>query len=194
MKKLLLALALVLVTHGLMAQEAFTGEIRMIAGNYAPRNWNFCEGQLLPIAQHQALYSLLGTTYGGDGRTTFALPDLRGRVPVHAGQGPGLSRRTLGERNGTEINTLTINNLPTHNHQATVTNPVYADEATSDDPTGQYHAVSGENMYSNTTNAEGGTQTVTVENAGNGQGINNMQPYLGVNFIICLDGVYPPRN
>ena len=96
--------------------EPFVGEIRMFAGNFAPRGFAFCDGQLLAISQNDALFALLGTTYGGDGRTTFALPDLRGRVPVHAGSGPGLTRRTLGQRAGSEQETLTLSQIPAHNH------------------------------------------------------------------------------
>lgn len=101
--------------------EPFLGQITMFAGNFAPRSWAFCNGQLLSIAQNQALFSILGTTYGGDGRTTFALPDLRGRAAMHAGTGPGLSTRKLGQRFGTETNTMTINTMPQHNHLATMT-------------------------------------------------------------------------
>ncbi|WP_430974469.1 tail fiber protein, partial [Sunxiuqinia rutila] len=100
--------------------EPFVAQISMFGGNFAPRNWAFCDGQLLAISSHTALFSLLGTTYGGDGRTTFALPDLRGRTPVHAGNGPGLSPRALGSKFGSEQTTLTTNNLPSHNHTVTV--------------------------------------------------------------------------
>src|SRR5437867_1864890 len=99
-----------------MALEPFYGEIRMFAGNFAPRNWAFCQGQILPIAQNTALFSLLGTTYGGNGSTTFALPDLRGRVPIHQGQGTGLSSYTMGQNGGTESETLTVNQMPAHKH------------------------------------------------------------------------------
>jgi len=176
------------------AQEAFIGEIKMFAGNFAPRGWALCDGQLLAIAQNQALFSILGTTYGGDGRTTFALPDLRGRVAIHPGNGPGLSSYNLGQKGGSETTTLTVNNLPPHNHSVSVSNPVNDDEATSDDPTGKYPAVSGENMYTETTNAEGAVPNVTVSNTGGGQSFNKIPPYATVNYIICLQGIFPSRN
>lgn len=193
MKKTLLTLML-FVSILTSAQEAFIGEIKMFAGNFAPRGWALCDGQLLAIAQNQALFSILGTTYGGDGRTTFALPDLRGRVAVHPGNGPGLSPYRLGQKGGSETTTLTVNNLPPHNHSVSVSNPVNDDEATSDDPTGNYPAVSGENMYTETTNAEGAVPNVTVDNTGGGQAFNNISPYATVNYIICLQGIFPSRN
>lgn len=195
MKKTLLAAMLLVASVSMRAQqEGMLGEIRMFAGNYAPSGWAFCDGQLLAIAQNQALFSILGTTYGGDGRTTFGLPDLRGRVAIHPGNGPGLSSYSLGEKGGVETVTLTVNNLPAHSHTATVTNPVNDDEATSDDPTGKYPAVSGENMYHESSNAEGAVPNVTVNNTGGGQAFDKRQPFATVHYIICIEGVFPSRN
>ncbi|MCW3786698.1 phage tail protein [Plebeiibacterium sediminum] len=194
MKKLLLLFSISLLTSGIFAQEAMIGEIRMFAGNFAPRGWALCDGQLLSISQNTALFSILGTTYGGDGRTTFALPDLRGRVPMHAGSGTNLTSRSLGQKTGSETNTLNITQIPSHTHSVTVTNPVYDDEANSDDPTGRYPAVSGENMYSDETNTNGATPEITIGNAGGSQPVNNMQPSLTINFIIATSGVFPSRN
>ncbi len=194
MKRIIILFVIVLVTGITYAQEQMLGEIKMFAGTYAPRGWAFCDGQLLSISQHEALFSILGTTYGGDGRTTFALPDLRGRVPMHEGSGPGLTSRRLGHKGGAEYNVLTVNNLPSHNHSASVTNPVYDDEANSDDPTGKYPAVSGENMYSDKKTTEGASQQVTVGYSGNSAPIGNVQPYTTINFIIALTGYFPSRN
>ncbi len=194
MKKTFTLFAFILLSCGAFAQEAFIGEVRIFAGNYAPRGWALCDGQLLSISQNTALFSLLGTYYGGDGTTTFALPDLRGRVVVHPGNGPGLSNRQIGEKGGSETNTLTLNQIPAHSHTATATNPVFNDEANTDDPTGKYPAVSGENMYSDQTSGDGVLPQVTIGNSGGGQPVNNMQPFIGINYIICLQGIYPSRN
>ncbi|WP_430812432.1 MULTISPECIES: phage tail protein [unclassified Carboxylicivirga] len=195
MKKIVLAAMILLATIATHAQsEGMIGEIRMFAGNFAPRGWALCDGQLLSIAQNSALFSILGTTYGGDGRTTFALPDLRGRVPVHAGSGPGLSPYALGQKGGAETTTLSVGNLPAHSHNASVVNKVNNDEATSDDPSGKYPAVSGENMYHELSNAESAVSTVMVENTGEGQAFDQRQPYATINYIICLQGIYPSRN
>ncbi len=194
MKKITLIIMLFLSTSGLFGQEPFLGEIKLFAGNFAPRGWAFCDGQLLPINQNTALFSILGTTYGGDGRTTFALPDLRGRVAINPRTGPGLTNRQLGERGGAERNTLTVAQMPAHNHNVTVSNPVYADEATSDDPKERYPAVSGENMYHHDTDTVGAAPVVTENSVGGSQPVNNMQPYTCINYIICLQGIFPSRN
>ncbi|TLX75035.1 phage tail protein [Labilibacter sediminis] len=185
---------IILLGTGLFAQDPMLGEIKLFAGNFAPRGWAFCDGQLLAINQHSALFSLLGTMYGGDGRTTFGLPDLRGRVPMHAGTGPGLSSRIQGAKSGTETNVLNANHLPSHNHGVQINNPVYNDEANTDDPTGKYPAVSGENMYSDQTSGNGALPQITIQNAGGSQPVNNMQPYLVVRYIIALQGYYPSRD
>ncbi len=172
--------------------EAFIGEIRMFAGNFAPRNWAFCDGQLLAVAQNDALFSLLGTIYGGDGRTTFGLPDMRGRLPIHAGSGagPGLSARPLGSKSGIENATVNANQLPTHTHsyEATTTS------GSQSSPSGQVVASNasvklfiedppGVSMAGTALTATGGSQQHT-----------NLMPSLCVNFIIALFGIFPSRN
>ena len=171
--------------------ETFLGEIRMFAGNFAPTGWAFCQGQLLLIAQNQALFSLLGTTYGGNGTTTFALPDLRGRVPVGFGQGPGLSNKYLGQQFGTETVTLTTAQMPAHSHtvnavttegnQNLPTNSLPANTKTLDK---EYS-----DAASNTTMKSG-----MIGITGSSQPVNISQPSLGVNFIIALQGIFPSRN
>jgi microcystin-dependent protein len=173
----------------IQAQEAYIGDIKIVAFNFAPRNWALCDGQLLPINQNQSLYSILGTTYGGDGRTTFALPDLRGRVPVHEGQGPGLSPRTLGSGGGSETNSLQIANLPAHSHAVSIGS---AEEGTTEDPNGNFVAGNGTLSFSPT--SDGTMALPTVSNTGSNQSVNNMQPYRTVNYIICLQGLFPSRN
>ena len=169
--------------------QPFIGEIRMFAGNFAPRNWALCDGQLLPISQNEALFSLLGTIYGGDGRTTFGLPDMRGRVPVHAGNGSGLSSRPLGQKSGSENVSLTSNQLPPHTHSM----PAYSGSADKKEPSGNVPAKAddGEQNYSSTTPD---ANLKPTENAGGGQSHANVQPFQCVNFIIALYGTYPSRN
>ncbi len=169
--------------------EPFIGEIRMFAGNYAPQYWAFCDGQLLSVSQNDALFSLLGTIYGGDGRTTFGLPDMRGRVPVHAGQGPGLSRRRLGSKAGTEKEALANNQLPLHDHQLYGTN----DRATTRAPGNNMFAQADFDIYAP------GTKTVDmhtscIDSTGSSNSHTNLQPYLCINFIIALTGSYPNRH
>lgn len=189
--------------------DPFIGEIVLFAGNFAPRSWALCDGQLLAINSHSALFSILGTTYGGDGRTTFALPDLRGRTPVHPGHGPGLSDYDLGERGGTERVTLTVAQMPSHSHIAQVTNqgsailPVNSTAGSEDssDPAGHILANFGTEAY--TSEAATGnygaaapvTGTgVTIFNNGGSQYHTNIQPFLGINYIIALQGIFPSRN
>ena len=171
--------------------ETFLGEIRMFAGNFAPTGWAFCQGQLLPIAQNQALFSLLGTTYGGDGRTTFALPDLRGRVPVGFGQGPGLSNRVIGEQFGSELVTLNINQMPSHNHTVNAVTT----EGNQNLPTNSLPANTKtlDKEYSDA-NANTTMKATMVNPTGGSQPFGVSQPSLGVNFIIALQGIYPSRN
>jgi microcystin-dependent protein len=163
----------------------FLGSIILFAGNFAPRGWAFCNGQVLAIAQNQALFSLLGTTYGGNGQTTFALPDLRGRVPIHPGQGPGLSPVDLGEISGVEVVTLTTSQLPPHTHPQPATNG----EQTTNRPNNALPARGG--VYSNESDGSLLHPTLTV---GGGQPHENRQPFLGLNYIIALEGIYPSRN
>jgi microcystin-dependent protein len=175
--------------------DPFIAEIRMFAGNFAPRGWAFCQGQILSIAQNTALFSLLGTTYGGNGQTTFALPDLRGRVPVGTGQGPGLPSVNLGEQAGAPTHTLTNTEMPAHNHPAQ-TAGINA-PGTASSPGGNTWATSTarDNVYtSGTPSAPMAAGSVSVGIAGGSQPHNNMQPYLGMNYIIALEGIYPSRN
>jgi microcystin-dependent protein len=169
--------------------EPFIGEIRMFAGTFAPRGNALCDGQLLLVSQHDALFSLLGTTYGGDGRTTFGLPDLRGRLPIHMGQGPGLSNRRIGARGGAEQVTVTVNQLPVHTHTARATN----DEGTLSDPTGAIWAGVGAGVHY----VDGGTLQAMHANAltsvGGSQSHFNVMPFQCINFIIALWGIYPSR-
>lgn len=167
----------------------FLGEIRIFAGNFAPQGWAFCNGQILPISQYSALFSLLGTFYGGDGQRNFALPDLRGAVPVGPGQGPGLSPRDLGESGGASAVTLLNQNLPGHTH-AIVASSATA-KSTSPAANLLYARTTTVNAYGATTNL---VQSGTTGMAGSGQSHNNQQPYLAVNFIIAVQGVYPPRS
>ena len=173
------------------AQEPFIGEIRMFAGNFAPRGWAKCEGQLLAISSNTALFSILGTRYGGDGRTTLALPDLRGRVAIGSGTGPGLTPRSLSQRSGSETNMLTVANLPAHNHSI---NAVTADGNTSV-PGGNLPAGTKllDKEYSDAT-ATTTMNATMVSSTGGGQAVNNMQPFLTVTYIIALQGIYPSRN
>jgi microcystin-dependent protein len=172
--------------------EPYVGEISWFAGNFAPRGWAFCDGQLLAVSQNDALFSLLGTIYGGDGRTTFGLPDLRGRVPMHAGTGPGLSPRRLGAKFGSEFVTLTQANLPNHSHTGALKASTAAPDVAS--PNGA--ALAGADLYASRGSIDatlaGGT--VTLGNTGGNQQMPNMQPWLGVRCIVALVGIYPSRQ
>ena len=179
----------------------FLAEVVIFAGNFAPRGWAFCDGQLLPIAQNQALFSLLGTMYGGDGRTTFGLPDLRGRAPISPGHGPGLSDYRQGQKSGSETNTLNLLNLPSHNHTASIDVKLSlgVGPGTENLGNGRFLATAaGTDIYNDGAaglTAKGGTaSTVTVNNNGGSQAVNNIQPYLAINYIIALQGVFPSRS
>lgn len=169
--------------------EPFVGEIRMFAGNFAPRGWAFCDGQLLAVSQNDALFSLLGTIYGGDGRTTFGLPDLRGRIPIHAGTGPGLSPRRLGQKSGAEKVTLTTNQLPSHRHDWTAT----TSNGQSRDPVNRIPAAVPGTYYTAAAN-ETQFNSGAVTDTGGSQSHSNLQPFLCINFIIALFGIYPSRQ
>lgn len=166
--------------------EPFIAEIRIFAGNFAPRGWAFCNGQLLPIAQNTALFALIGTIYGGDGRTTTGLPNLQGRAPMHPGNGPGLTQRRLGEKSGAETVTLGLQNVPSHNHPLQA-----APNATSSSPGGTVVPGTAQ-MYS----TSGGTvaMAAAIGQTGGNQSHANMQPFLAINFIIALVGVFPSRS
>ncbi len=173
--------------------EPFLAEIRIFAGNFAPRGWAFCNGQLLPIAQNTALFSLIGTTYGGDGRTTTALPNLKGRAPMHPGRGPGLTARRLGERGGTETVTLTEAQMPAHPHMAEASN----DSPESNDPGGRVEARGPTRtsvLYAPGDSATAAMRNGSLQNAGGSLAHNNVQPFLVMNFIIALVGLYPSRG
>lgn len=167
--------------------EPFLGEIRIFGFNFPPRGWALCDGQILPIAQNQALYSLLGTTYGGNGTTSFALPDLRGRVPIHEGTSVG-ANHPLGTAGGQEAVNLAEAQMPPHTHAIQAS----ADPSTGQDPTNAVLAKSGQ-VYGA---ANGLVDLVsgTLTNAGGGQAHDNMQPYLALNFCIALRGLFPSRN
>lgn len=172
--------------------DPFIGEIRMFTGNYAPQNWALCNGQTLPINQNQALFSILGVTYGGDGVTNFQLPNLQGRVPVHPGSGTGLSPYTLGQAGGNETVQLTSDQLAPHLHGLQM--PVNNTEAGTADPTGAYLSTSGNSQYATEPTAGAFGPSYSTQAAGSGNGHTNIQPYQCVNFIISLTGIYPPRS
>lgn len=177
--------------------DAYIGEIRIFAGNFPPKDWAFCDGSLLAIQRNTALFSILGTTYGGNGTSTFALPNLNGRVPIGAGTGPGLTQRYLGEEVGSQTVTLLATEMPAHAHS-----PMgHGEKGTTNDPTGaiwgeysttSHSGVTKTNLYNATADVQMAAQALGT--AGNSQPHNNMQPYLGVNFIICMRGIFPPRD
>ncbi len=170
--------------------EPFLAEIRIVGFNFAPRGWAFCDGQILPISQNQSLYSLLGTTYGGDGRTSFALPDLRGRTPIHVGSSNG-TVHLLGNKGGEETHTLNAAEMPQHTHtlQASTGN------AAVNSPTGALLAKTpATDPYYNTLTSPVDMSTSAIDPVGGGQGHNNMQPTLALNFCIALQGLFPSRN
>lgn len=166
--------------------ESFIGSVILFAGTFAPRGWAFCDGQIMSIAQNSALFSIVGTTYGGNGQTTFALPDLRGRVPVGPRQGPGLNSVALGQQDGQEAVTLQTSELPQHSHGV----PVSTNPASSTRPTGAVPARGGSYAAPGEANGAG----APVATAGGNQPHTNLPPRLGVNYIICLEGIYPSRN
>jgi len=177
--------------------DPFIGQIIMFGGNFAPRGWAFCDGQLLPIAQNSALFSILGTIYGGDGRTTFALPEMRGRVAMHEGNGPGLGTRVLGQRGGAQTTTLNTTNLPSHNHTATMRAESAA--GSTGNPTGNLLGVitTGANIYAPpvpATEVSMSSDSIVVNNTGGNQAFGNEQPYTVVNYIIALVGTFPSRS
>ncbi|WP_299890365.1 phage tail protein [uncultured Lacinutrix sp.] len=186
--------------------DPFIGQVMMFGGNFAPRGWAFCNGQLLAISSHSALFSILGTMYGGDGRTTFGLPDLRGRVAKGMGNGPGLSTVTEGEKGGRETVTLTINELPNHNHdgtslRGTSTMPCNEEDGGTNDAAGNVlgNAASGTPYNSDPADsALGATGAVSITgntgNTGGQRAFNIDNPYLGVNYVIALEGIFPSRS
>lgn len=198
---LIIVLTLFCGTNQTQAQtNPFIGEVIMFGGNFAPRGWAFCDGQLLAISQNEALFSILGTTYGGDGRTTFALPDLRGRAVIGPGNGPGLASRQLGQRVGSETETLSVAQMPSHNHPSTtassqvdLSNEVGASDATDDHYISNHLGGFNEDATPGA-KLEGVSSSTTINNTGGGQSHNNMQPSQTVNYIIALFGIYPSRS
>ena len=200
--------------------DTFIGQIIMFAGNFAPRDWAFCDGQLLQISENQSLYSILGTTYGGDGRTTFGLPDFRGRVPIGKGQGNGLTTRRMGEQIGIEDVTLSTAQMPIHSHAAettisgsSVTAKLKASsaEGTTNVPLNNYLAkpsnigLQSINMYDSSADIEMASDAIeidlsavtantTSDDTGGNSAHNNIQPSLVMNYIICVNGIYPSRS
>lgn len=180
-----------------MPTDPYIGEVTMFAGNFAPRGWAFCDGQLLPISQYNALFSILGTIYGGDGRTTFALPDLRGRMPMGPGSGPGLTPRREGQKGGSETHTLGIPEMPNHGHSPTL----YVESAlgTTNAPPGRMIGVpSGDTkLFADVAPADEvalAADSIKEANVGGNQAFDKMNPFLSIHFIIALEGVYPSRS
>jgi microcystin-dependent protein len=170
--------------------EPFLGEIRMFAGNFAPQGWAFCDGQFLPISENDALFALMGTTYGGDGQTTFRLPDLRGRFPMHQGSGPGLNTRVMGESGGTESETLTVQQIPNHSHLARA-----AAGGNKLTPGGNFWSTDpGGNTAAYTDSSNNVMAPGAIALAGGSQPHGNVQPFLCVNFIIALFGIFPSQT
>jgi microcystin-dependent protein len=169
--------------------DPFVAEIRIFPFNFAPKGWAFCDGQILPLSQNTALFSLLGTTYGGNGSTNFALPDLQGRAPLMPGQGPGLTLRDLGETGGTETVTLLESEIPAHTHPLSATR----DQADNNQPVAgtSLGVTVGFSLYGTSANAT--LAAGALAPAGGDQPHNNLQPYLTLNFCIALQGVFPPR-
>ena len=195
MRKYLILLgtaALLVLSPGASAQasQPYVGEIVIVAFNFAPNGWATCNGQLLSISENETLFQLIGTTYGGDGQSTFALPDLRGRVPVHQGQGPGLNSYVLGETGGVETVTLSINQMPSHEH------PVSGQSALGSTaiPTGSVWASQSRlNVYSSA-NPDTPMNPASVSTAGGNQAHDNRSPYLALNYIISLFGIFPSQG
>lgn len=173
-----------------MAQP-YVGEIRLFAGNFAPAGWALCDGSVLSIAQNDVLFTLIGTTYGGDGQNTFALPDMRGRVPVHQGQGPGLSPCVIGQTAGTEQVTVIPNQLPSHNH---VLNATTSDATVGTGVSGSLTGKAATTSFYGNTPGGGALAAQALLPSGGSQPHNNMAPFLGLNFIISLFGIYPSQG
>ncbi len=174
--------------------DPFVAEIRIFPFNFAPKGWAFCDGQILPLSQNTALFSLLGTTYGGDGKSNFALPDMQGNVPMHPGQGPGLSLHDLGETGGSDTVSLLESEIPSHSHTM-MSLPAPANRtAPISNSIARVQGTSGPYVPGSPVPAPANMSDNAVAPAGGDQPHNNMQPYLTLNFCIALQGVYPPRT
>lgn len=174
--------------------EPFLGQIQAFAFNFAPAGWAQCNGQVLPITQNTALFSLLGTTYGGDARTTFGLPDLRGRASLHTGAGPGLSARSIGQSGGTETVLLDESALPTHNHALTLRGSTSGLTGGADDTPTDKVLAKGNQYSTGAANTDMASDAIDFVDVGGGQAHENMSPYLVINWCISLTGDYPPRS
>ncbi len=179
--------------------DCFIGSVTLFAGNFAPRGWMSCEGQLVSIAEYTAVFAILGTTYGGDGQTTFGLPDLRGRAVVSAGQGPGLSNYSLGQTGGVENTTLITLQMPAHSHVVTMrVKPGSSSSASSPLPTNRVYAPDGGGnlAYAPASNASMGSYPATLATtvAGLGTAFESRSPYLAIMYIVCMEGIFPSRN
>jgi microcystin-dependent protein len=173
--------------------ECMIGEVRMFAGNFAPRSWALANGQILSIAQNTALFSILGTMYGGNGQTTFGLPDLRSRFPIGAGQGPGLSTRSEGEVGGEETVTLLQSEMPAHTHALQASSAAGTHIRPQTRVLAKVDPVTGNNIY-NAGPPDSAMAAESIGLTGGSQPHDNMPPYMGINFIICIEGIYPSRN
>jgi microcystin-dependent protein len=170
--------------------DPFVAEIRILPFNFAPKGWAFCDGQILPLSQNTALFSLLGTTYGGDGKSNFALPNMQGSAPMHPGQGPGLSLHDLGETGGSDTVTLLVSEIPSHSHSMSVSGQA----GLNNTPAGQLFAVgAGINLYAPAANLTAMSDSALAPTGGD-QSHNNRMPYLTLNFCIAMQGVFPPRT
>lgn len=185
---IIIYLSSIFTSNVVFANEPYLGEMAYFSGNFAPRGWALCDGQLLPISQNQALFSLLGTTYGGDGRTNFALPDMRGRALVHAGSGPGLSTRPQGSMFGNEMVSMSVAQMPSHGHTFNST----SDSTISATADGK--SLAGVKMYKENITPDKPLHSKTIGDSGGNQPISTIQPTLAINCIIAMQGIFPPRN
>ena len=170
-----------------LVEQPYIGEIRMFAGDFAPLGWKFCDGQLLPILDYEGLYQVIGITYGGDGQVSFAVPDLRSRAPIHVGQGQGLTGRLLAESGGAEAVSLTLGQIPPHSHAAGASSA----NGSSDDPTGRVPARNAAGVPQYGASVDTNLSAGALLPAGGSSPHTNMQPYLGINYIICYEGALP---
>jgi microcystin-dependent protein len=172
--------------------DPYLAQVILFAGNFAPQSWAYCDGSLISIQQNSALFSLIGTYYGGNGQTTFALPDLRGRIAIGAGQGQGLSYHSIGEAAGSENHSITGNQLPAHTHNVVI--PTTDSPGNTDDPVNNILAGADSLIYAPAAGAPGKYGGVSMAGAGASQPVQMLQPYLALNYIIAMEGIYPSRN